>query len=32
MIAIKFYIYKIVNYILLKLKIRKGPEKSKFIY
>ena len=32
MMAIKFYIYKIVNYILLKLRIRKQDKRSKFIY
>lgn len=32
MIAIKFYIYKIVNYILLKLRMKKKDQGSKFIY
>jgi hypothetical protein len=32
MIALKFYVYKIINLILIKLKLKKDHKKSGFIY
>jgi hypothetical protein len=32
MISIKYYIYKIINFILIKSKIKKNPKKNTYIY